>query len=337
MPDTLDINRLVQQALKTVDRCRLDQPGRYRRYVDVPRAGRDDSLNPYGVADAANILYTLGAFPQDQSTRDGFVHTLRSMQNPETGLWHESTHHDYHCTAHCIAAMELFDAAPTHPLSGLDPYRTPDGIRSLLESLDWVTSPWNRSHRGAGVFASLLICDQADEALRDAYFDWLTDNWDTETGMLRRGCLPGQAEGSKPLHEHMAGTFHYLFNIEADRRPLPHAKAMVDTCLTMFDDGRAMTFAHAGGFIFIDWVFCLSRSVRHSGHRFDESRAALQATAIAHFDRLEQIDHQTDADWNDLHNLFGRVCAWSELQLALPGLIRSRRPLKNVLDRRPFI
>ena len=40
---------------------------------------------------------------------------------------------------------------------------------------------------------------------------------------------------------------------------------------------------------------------------------------------------------NDLHMLFGAVCAVSELQLALPGEIESTVPLKNVLDRRPFV
>ena len=40
---------------------------------------------------------------------------------------------------------------------------------------------------------------------------------------------------------------------------------------------------------------------------------------------------------NDLHALFGAVCALAELQLALPGELRSSVPLRNVLDRRPFI
>jgi hypothetical protein len=35
--------------------------------------------------------------------------------------------------------------------------------------------------------------------------------------------------------------------------------------------------------------------------------------------------------------LFGAVCALAELQRALPGEIRSERPLRLVLDRRPFI
>lgn len=35
--------------------------------------------------------------------------------------------------------------------------------------------------------------------------------------------------------------------------------------------------------------------------------------------------------------LFGAMCAVVELQLALPGKIETTVPLKNVLNRRPFI
>ena len=40
---------------------------------------------------------------------------------------------------------------------------------------------------------------------------------------------------------------------------------------------------------------------------------------------------------NDLHALFGALCCLADLQTALPGLIRTERPPKLVLDRRPFI
>ena len=39
----------------------------------------------------------------------------------------------------------------------------------------------------------------------------------------------------------------------------------------------------------------------------------------------------------DLHLLFGMVCCLAELQQALPGTFRTQRPLRLVLDRRPFI
>ena len=47
--------------------------------------------------------------------------------------------------------------------------------------------------------------------------------------------------------------------------------------------------------------------------------------------------HETDDGLDDLHALFGTLCALAELQQALPGEIRTARPLRLVLDRRPFI
>ena len=52
---------------------------------------------------------------------------------------------------------------------------------------------------------------------------------------------------------------------------------------------------------------------------------------------LASVDETRDEGMNDLHALFGAVCALAELQLALPGELRSSVPLRNVLDRRPFI
>ena len=50
-----------------------------------------------------------------------------------------------------------------------------------------------------------------------------------------------------------------------------------------------------------------------------------------------QLDYEKDAGFNDLHALFGSVCCMAELQSALPGKIISAKPLRLVLDRRPFI
>ena len=46
---------------------------------------------------------------------------------------------------------------------------------------------------------------------------------------------------------------------------------------------------------------------------------------------------ETHAGLNDMHTLFGCICALAELQSFLPGEIVSDVPLKLVLDRRPFI
>ena len=103
-----DIQPIIDRALRAIETHRLDQPGSYARWIWQDEKGsRELGLNEYGCADAANILYMVGAFPSDPAERAIWVETLRSFQNPETGLFNEATHHPYHTTAHCIAALEL--------------------------------------------------------------------------------------------------------------------------------------------------------------------------------------------------------------------------------------
>ena len=61
------------------------------------------------VGDAANILL-IGSFPQDPQERCSWISIIRGLQDEESGMFREPTHHEIHTTAHCIAALELFDA-----------------------------------------------------------------------------------------------------------------------------------------------------------------------------------------------------------------------------------
>jgi len=49
------------------------------------------------------------------------------------------------------------------------------------------------------------------------------------------------------------------------------------------------------------------------------------------------MDPYTSETLNDLNTLFAIVCALAVLQDALPGYIRTSKPLKLVLDKRPFL
>ncbi len=83
-----DINSILAQIRATLDRHRLDT-GKYSRWLWQDKGGRRKlGINEYGCADAANILYTLNCFPQEEETRRAFVQTLQSFQNPQTGMFH---------------------------------------------------------------------------------------------------------------------------------------------------------------------------------------------------------------------------------------------------------
>jgi hypothetical protein len=106
---SINLDEIIVKAEKTVASHKIGK-GNYARWLwQNAKNDRQLGSNPYGLADAANILYMTGSFPQDDEERAEFVKNLRSFQDPETGLFNENTHHTYHTTAHCTAALELFD------------------------------------------------------------------------------------------------------------------------------------------------------------------------------------------------------------------------------------
>jgi len=332
-----DLQPLLGTVASLVARHALGPPGAYARWTRSDASGpRDLGVNPYGCADAVNLLYTLGRLPRGREERSAWIDTLQGLQDPEDGLFREATHHPIHTTAHCVAALELLDAGPRHPLRGLAHLREPGVMESFLDALDWPGNPWLESHRGAGLYAALVLAGDVDAGWEERYFTWLAREVDPPTGLLRRGCVPQTPEGEAFLFPHLAGTFHYLFNFEHARRDLPHPEALVETCLRIFEGGL-FPFSRFVGFAEIDWVYCLTRSLRRCDHRVADARRALAAFAERHVAFLTSLDPETDDGLDDLHGLFGTVCALAELQAALGDRLRSDRPLRLVLDRRPFI
>jgi len=329
------VDSIVEKMLRTVARHELST-GAYARYLKQDETNsRKMGVNEYGCTDAANILYILGHFPTDPDERKNWVDTMQNMQDGDTGLFFEGTHHTLHTTAHVTAALELFDARPRYPLRDLERFLNKDTLYDFLEHLDWEHKPWPQSHQGAGLFAAMTITRMVSEEWQNWYFDWLRDKCDPIGGIsygakLGQDCLP----------HHLYGCFHYLFNHEYARRPIPYPEQLIDSCLDLYyNHVDEMDYAFGGrcGFCEIDWVFALNRATRQTPHRFYEAKEALRDFAGKFIAYLESVDENTTEDWNDLHMLFGALCALAELQLALPGEIHTTVPLKPVLDRRPFI
>lgn len=331
----LNIDHLIDVIEKGVNAHKLDT-GCYARFLwQNPSKPRDLGRNEYGCADAANILYTIGKFPREREEREAFVRNLQEMQDPVTGQYHEATHHTIHTTAHCTAALELFDAAPLYKCTGLEKYTTKEGLYHLLEvEMPW-EKPWPESHRGAGILCSLTNTGMVGMEWKNWYFDWMWEHSDPEIGFICYG--PKKAE---KIRDYMCGGFHYLFNHEAEHRPLRYPDKIIDFCLKLMADPEEYGLLDKNRkchFIDVDVVYSLSRAMRQTPHRFHEGKAALEKYAEAYLAQFESIDYAHDESFNDLHMLFGAVCCLAELQSALPGKIPTSRPLRLVLDRRPFI
>ncbi len=343
------IDGLILKIKETVDSHRLDKPGAYARWIwqnapdgskaDISGsnklnadAERDLGINEYGCADAANILYTIGYFPSDPEERKSWVEVLQGLQDEKTGLFTEFTHHPIHTTAHCAGALELFDAKPKYPYYDLEKYKEKENLYALLDGLDW-TNPWPQSHQGAGIYAAIANAGQANREWTTWYFDWLWENASSEHGFWKKGY-----EGKAAPHAVMGGGFHYFFNHEHAHMPVRYPEKIIDSCLDMYYNtemnGR---FGRMIGFLEVDWIYSITRSMRQTPHRFEECKKTLIEFAEGFITYLNGIDHKTHDGFNDLHMLFGTVCALAELQQALPGRFKTEKPLKLVLDRRPFI
>ena len=327
---------IIEKINKVVESHYLGN-GAYARFLwDGPAetGKRKLGINEYGCADAMNILYSIGKFPTGKK-RQQCLDALLSLQNPETGLFVEETHHPIHTTAHCTAAIELFDAAPKYYPEALRQYFTKDGLKGLINGLKWVTNPWPESHQGAGIYVVGVLTGSVDLDWQRFYFNYIYENTDPDWGMSRAGCID---QTIKPAYAHLNGWFHYMFNMQYAKKPLKYPEKLIDTCLMLYNEKKlAPTFAHFIGFSEIDWVFAINRARRETPHRFYEVKEAIIKFGHEFLDYLYTLDFEKDDGVNDLHMLFGAVCALAELQAAVPGEFETTVPLKLVLDRRPFI
>ncbi|WP_042195754.1 hypothetical protein [Paenibacillus camerounensis] len=335
----INIEPFIQKVLRTIAAHRSGGHGGYRRMLTE----RPDVAELYGTADTAILLYTLGELPAVGSAeRAGLARTLQSFQQAEDGLFPGAGHHAIHSTAFAVSALELLDAKPLHPLKALHPLKERSGLTVFLDGLDWKHEPWGESTKGAGVYAALVLAEEADKEWEDWYFDWLWNEADPETGLWRQGAITGRGDGASvdgaPLFHHLAGSFHYLFNQNFRKRRLRYPEQLADTCLKLFQSGQIPLSAGDFSFVELDVLYLVVSVMGQTSHRAEEVRAMVQAIG-GHL--LEYIavcaEGPADEVYEDLHTLCGSVCALAIVQSVLPEQVQADRTLNKVLDRRPFI
>lgn len=328
-----DLRQFIAEVERIVARHNLGEPGRYTRWLTQNEKGdRDLCATPYGCANAVNILYTIGALPETLEERRALAAVLQAFQDPHSGLFTSPGSYETHTTAFVSGALALLGAKPLYRAEGFRQYEAPEALAQFMEEIDWAGAPWLGSHLGAGIYASMLLTGTSTDEWEDAYFAWLDENADPETGLWRRGMLEGA-----PRFHYLASTFHYTFNYEHARRALPYPQALLDTCIRAYREGACIDFAREVGWADIDFAYLLARVQRRAGACFEETQQILREIADGLIGQLQQMDPETSGTLNDLNTLFAIVCALAVLQDALPGYIRTSRPLKLVLDVRPFL
>jgi hypothetical protein len=335
-----DIRSFITEVKNIIQSHNLGMPGAYKRWLtQSENSSRNLGLNVYACANAANILYSIGEFPNDESDRLAWINTLQSFQDKSTGLFQGDGHHPIHTTAFVLGALELFDAKTKYPIYDLERYAEKEELKNLLDNLDWVNNPWAQSHQGAGIYAAMVLSGTASLQWQDWYFEWLRDNADPETGLWRKDAIYNEngKEKGAPIFHHLASSFHYVFNHEYAKRALPYAEKIVDTCINMYKENKCDSFGEKISFNEVDFVYTLSRCQRRSGKRFEEFQSIIKEIADSFINYIMSLDPKTHPGLNDLHSLSAVILALAVIQDCLPGYIKTEKPLKLVLDRRPFI
>ena len=257
---------------------------------------------------------------------------MQDFQNVDNGLFENPGNFATHTTAFVSGALNLLDAKPLYQAKGFEKYKTKEGLFEFMNSIDWPKNPWLGAHLGAGIYASMLLTETVQDEWEDYYFEWLNLNADPATGLWKKGAL----EGAEAFH-YIASTFHYVFNYEYAKRALPYPKELLDTCIKAYYDGACIDFSKAVGWPDIDFTYLLARVQRRAGTRFEETQKILREIADGLISQLIVMDLEKSETLNDLNTLFAIVCALAVLQDALPGYIRTSKPLRLVLDKRPFL
>ncbi len=305
----------------------------HRRIAEHVHGGitrRPGSVDVYAPSDLACILFTIRRLDLTSAERDVMVGAIARYQEPDTGQFVSDGYHSvYHATAFALAALELLNARAPAPRF-LEPLLEWTALKAWLEERDW-ERPWSGAgHDVPGVASALAVTEMAPLSWYHRLFDWLDQEQDPATGMWRRGAFAALTTNQ------LGAAFHFYFIYEHFRRPIPRCEAILDATLSLQAASGSWTPNMPPGFIDLDAAYTLSRASRVAQHWRADALAGLRR--LADYTLASVLDpEQRVCTFADTHTALGTVACLAALQEALPDELPTRTPLRQVLDRRPFI
>lgn len=297
------------------------------------RAPDQTDVELYGVADMACVLHTLGLLRPSLAERAEWAAAFAPFQREEDGWLREKnpSHGPMHNLAFGLAGMELLDLKPARPVRMAPEHADP---RAYLATLDWKTRVYPESHQGAGIGAVYaLLPELGGAAWMDAYFSACDDLFDPNNGLMGRDKPAGGD------FDAIGGTFHYVFLYHHFNRRAPFPRERIDAVLGNVqpngywrDDNKL--------WLSFDALYLLTRTLRYCPHRYEDVVAcARQVMTNAVRDIFSPEGRaQTFSKRVTTHSVAAALCLAAEAQLFLGSHeVVTERPLRLVLDRRPFI
>jgi len=318
----IDIQPVLDAALGALEAC-AGRNGACRR---APGAEGTDAE---ATAHAVLLRHMLDQLPCDPAERQACIHTLQALQKKKDGLVGESLP----ATAGVFSALRCLDARPQHIPSGLSSFADKDLLPDFLERQEWSAKPLKAGREAASLYSILVLSGEAEPAWEDAWFLWFSRCSDEHSGLFHRGTVtPVDLEGQWTLWPYLAGHAQILASHWYARRPHPHSWRLIDTLLDMLEINWTFFCRDVSGRE-LPLVLGMVRSMRLTPHRHEECAQALRRLAHRWIRYLRE--QAAAGALTDLCATARIVCALSELQAALPGLLRSRHPLRSLLNRVP--
>jgi hypothetical protein len=287
----------------------------------------------YGVSDMACILYTLDLLHPSEKERAEWSAAFQVFQNPHTGWLIEKspTHTPLHNTAFAIAAMQLLNLAPQYPLKMGPEYFDP---KAFLNTLNWRTAVYADSHKGAGVAAIFtLVPTLGTPKWFDEYFTACDSLFDPNNGLM------GKDKPHDGDAEQIGGSFHYSFLYQHFNRHMPYPVQRIDTVIRLQQaDGYWMKKNHL--WMTLDAIYLMTRTLRCNPHRFDDVSAVVRRVMDVLMRDVFSSEGRKNTFTGNLavHSLTAAISIAAEAQQFLGAQeVVTERPLRLVLDRRPFI
>lgn len=305
-------------------------PGGAGQYA---RAPGEAVTELYGVSDMACILHTLGILRPTERERVEWSAAFQQFQVSDTGWLVEKsrTHDPLHNTAFALAAMQLMDLTPAHPVTMTGEFAD---VRAFLASLNWTTRVYADSHKGAGIGSIHALVPALNRPEWFAgYFAFCDEQFDPRNGLMGRDKPPGGDS------DQIGGTFHYQFLYEHFNRQMPFPERRIDAVISLQQpDGYWHPTNHL--WLTLDAVYLLTRTLRYCPHRFEDVRAVVRNVMATMMRDYYAPDRRGKALTGKLpvHSLTAAISIAAEAQHFLGAHeVVTERPLKLVLDRRPFI
>jgi hypothetical protein len=328
-PMVFDLREFVQWIINDFEPS-VRLPGGAGQYARSPG---QTTTELYGVADMACILYTLSLLHPTEKERAEWAAAFQPYQNPDTGWLIEKspTHNPLHNTAFALAAMQLLDLTPQYAVKMGPEYAD---IRAFLNTLNWRTAVYSDSHKGAGIGSIYALVPALGAPKWFAeYFAVCDSLFDPNNGLM------GKDKPREGDSDQVGGTFHYIFLYQHFNRRPPYPEQRIDTVLRLQQaDGYWTPTNHL--WMTIDPMYLMTRTLRYCPHRFEDVRNAVRRVMGALMRDVYSVEGRKQSFIAPLaaHSVNAAISIAAEAQQFLGAQeVVTERPLRLVLDRRPFI